>query len=96
MSHSRRAGSWATGPSRTRRIGGFYSGGREADISARMEGLRLFTQADAARMVAALRAMRRAKNTGSAGYDPARHAALLRLLKRTAPPGRAAQEDHGK
>lgn len=92
MKHARRVGASATGRPRANRIESFSCGGRESDIGARLEGLLLFTETDKSRALSALRAMRRAQSLGSGSYDPARHAALLRLLKRTAPPRGAAQK----
>lgn len=70
---------------RPRRIRGFSAGGREADIAARLPALTAFTNADAESLQAALRAVRKAKLQAPQSYDAVRHAALLRLLKQTAP-----------
>lgn len=86
MERSRQRGGHTRGLARARAVRGFSCGGREADIGARLEGLHLFADAEGARLQSALRAMRRARHQGR-GYDPARHAALLRLLKTTTPPG---------
>ena len=91
MQRTRRRGGCAEGVGSTRRMRGFCSSGREADIGARMEGLMLMSGVERDRVLSALRAMRRARHGRDAGYDPARHAALLRLLKKTAPPERTAQ-----
>lgn len=91
MERTKRRGGWAEGGAAARRTRGFCSGGREADIGARMEGLTLMSGAERGRVLSALRAMRRARHGRGGGYDPARHAALLRLLKKTAPSERTAQ-----
>jgi hypothetical protein len=91
MERTQRRGGWAEGAAAARRTRGFSSVGREADIGARMEGLMLMSGVERGRVMSALRAMRRARHGRGAGYDPARHAALLRLLKKTAPPERTAQ-----
>jgi len=57
----------------------------EQDIARRMAGLSLGGYSGPA-LQRALRAARRAARAGALGYDPARHAALLRLLKQKTPP----------
>lgn len=73
----------AGGPGR-RAIVSFAPADREGDIRRHMEGLALMGSADGLR--ANLRAARRARLSATGGSDPGRHAALLRLLKRKAPP----------
>lgn len=67
-----------------RAIVGFAPADREGDIRRHMEGLALMGSADGLR--ANLRAARRARLSATGHSDPGRHAALLRLLKRKAPP----------
>lgn len=76
----------ACGPGRRARraIVGFAPADREGDIRRHMEGLALMGSADGLR--ANLRAARRARLSATGRSDPGRHAALLRLLKRKAPP----------
>ncbi len=68
------------------RIQGFSSVNREEEIDARVPALAFLTSGEPAAIQAALRAMRRASHVRGSGYDPIRHAALLRLHKMKAPP----------
>lgn len=52
----------------------------EAQVRRHMSGLSLFCQGPAS-LARALREVRKAAHAGRAGYDPARHAALLRLSR---------------
>lgn len=70
---------------RAARIRAFCASGREADIAARLPGLTTFLQDDPESLRAALRAVRKARLQAPQTYDAVRHAALLRLLKQTAP-----------
>lgn len=67
-----------------RAIVGFAPCDREGEIQRHMDGLALMGSADGLR--ANLRAARRARLSATGRSDPGRHAALLRLLKRKAPP----------
>ncbi|MEP9378798.1 hypothetical protein ABLE91_18930 [Aquabacter sp. CN5-332] len=78
-----------SGRTARQRVRGFSSGGREKDIQGRMPALTFLTSSDPQALLSALRAMRRARHARAEGYDPARHAALLRLIKK-APPLQAA------
>lgn len=78
----------ARGPQRGK-IRGYSSNGREQDIERCLPGLAFFHSHEPQALVSALRAMRRARHGRSGSYDPARHAALLRLTKK-APPETAA------
>lgn len=73
-----------TGRPARRAIVGFAPVDREGEIRRHMEGLALMGSADGLR--ANLRAARRARLSATGCSDPGRHAALLRLLKRKAPP----------
>ncbi|OYX13117.1 MAG: hypothetical protein B7Z15_08380 [Rhizobiales bacterium 32-66-8] len=57
----------------------------EQDIARSMAALALAGSTGVA-LQGALRAARRAARAGARGYDPARHAALLRLMKQKTPP----------
>lgn len=78
-----------TGRTARQRVRGFSSGGREEDIKRRLPALSFLTSSEPQAVLSALRAMRRARHGRGDGYDPVRHAALLRLTKK-APPSQAA------
>lgn len=62
-----------------RRVRAFRASDPEREVCRRMAALALFMRGDDLRR--ALRDSRKSARAGAAGYDPARHAALLRLLK---------------
>lgn len=64
---------------REQRLRAFRSSDPEREVRGRMAVLALFMRADDLRR--ALRDSRKSARAGAAGYDPARHTALLRLLK---------------
>lgn len=82
----------ARGP-RAGHIRGFRSEDAKAQVAQRAVALELLF-ARPADLQRALREARRAGQGGAGHYDPARHAALVRLLKRRgkAPPRRASAE----
>lgn len=80
---------------RASRIRGFSAGGRSADIAARLPALTAFTRDDPASLLAALRAVRKARLQAPHLYDAVRHAALLRLIKQAAPSGGTAPLKRG-
>ncbi|MEW6255477.1 MAG: hypothetical protein AB1592_05920 [Pseudomonadota bacterium] len=86
MTRRPRPRSASASAARAPRIRGFCPG-READITARLPALAVFTGSDPESLRAALRAMRKARLQTPHAYDAVRHAALLRLLKQTAPSG---------
>jgi len=67
------------GKGRRDRVRGFRLSDPEREVCGRMAALALFMRPEDVRR--ALRASRKDARAGAAGYDPARHAALLRLLK---------------
>lgn len=76
----------ARGPERGR-VRAFTSEDAEARVARHVAGLVLFLARPEA-LARALRTMRKAAARGAAGYDPAYHAALLRLTRQN-PDGRA-------
>jgi len=70
----------ARGP-KVGRITGFRCDEPEAQVTQRTSALGAFLTGRA-EIERALRDARRAGRTGAAHYDPARHAALLRMLRR--------------
>lgn len=70
------AGAQRTG----RRAHAFAAEEAEAQVGRLMRGLEVFCEGPGG-IARALRQARKAARAGSAGYDPARHAALLRLQR---------------
>lgn len=80
----------AQGPARGR-VRAFTSEDAEARVARHVTGLAIFLARPDA-LARALRAMRKAAVRGGAGYDPAYHAALLRLARSgTGDPGKAGR-----
>ncbi|TCT02977.1 hypothetical protein EDC64_111149 [Aquabacter spiritensis] len=75
-----------------RRIRAMRCSDREREIARRLPALRVLAAAQPGGLGAALRRMRRAARGWTADYDPARHAALLRLAKEKAPAGERAPD----
>ena len=63
-----------------RRAHAFVAEAADVQVGRLMRGLDVFCEGPAG-IARALRAARKAARAGSAGYDPARHAALLRLQR---------------
>ncbi|WP_296583410.1 hypothetical protein [Xanthobacter sp.] len=63
-----------------RRAHAFAAEAAEMQVGRLMRGLEVFCEGPAG-IARALRATRKAARAGGAGYDPARHAALLRLQR---------------
>jgi hypothetical protein len=63
-----------------RRAHAFAAEAAEVQVGRLMRGLEVFCEGPAG-IDRALRAARKAARAGGAGYDPARHAALLRLQR---------------
>ena len=70
----------AGGGCQGRRAHAFAAEAADAQVERLMLGLGLFCEGPAA-VARALRHARKAARSGGAGYDPARHAALLRLQR---------------
>lgn len=63
-----------------RRAHAFAAEAAETQVGRQMRGLEVFCEGPAG-IARALRAARKAARAGGVGYDPARHAALLRLQR---------------
>ncbi|MFG1249291.1 hypothetical protein [Xanthobacter flavus] len=63
-----------------RRAHAFAAEAAEMQVGRQMRGLEVFCEGPAG-IARALRAARKAARAGGAGYDPVRHAALLRLQR---------------